>query len=1673
MLSEEMGGISRKHIILKRIAKVFALLVIAFICLVLFIRSPWGQHIIVTKAIAYISDKTGTTVEIDKLFITFSGDVQLNGLYLEDQKGDTLLYSRSLKADIALSPLIFGNTFSLDAADWYGVTAKINRDRDTEKFNFDFLLEAFVSENTPTSPEASEPFAIDIGTVTLNDFSIDYNDAYLGIDSKIILGKLFLDADNLDLESMQFALDDLEIYDSRFTYRQIKPALPDQDSTATQLPYVSVHKLKLENVTTDYKSVPDHIVANIKIGDFELGLPRADLASNDYKIEYITLKDSEVFLKMNEQRTLSQDSVPDTREINFIWPAYTIAVAKIDMDNNSLSYRLGNQKPVKGAFNPDAMTVTDLKIKAKDLHYAPKHVNLKVTEFSFLEKSGFGLRNMAFEYVLEDTSMALTNLSVLTDNSTMKGSMLLEYPTTEKLISTPEKVMVDVDLPQIKLVLEDAFFFQPTLASNEYLKIASQDTFTGQLFIKGTLDAMNIQNTRINWGKNTYLMAEGILNNGTEIDSLSFNFKDIKARTVHSDISLFVSKEDLGMSVPSNVSIEASARGSLESFSTDVFLKIPEGAVQLIGDISFKKDFAFDGRLEIDSLQLNRLLENPTLGQLSLIANGAVSGKGPNTLNADFTSNISRFQWNGYDYTNLSATGKINKGEGDVVLKYKDDNLNFTSEAMVLMDTTAYDIQVAIDLVGADLNAMNLASNNIKVGAKFKADFLGTVQDFQLNTTLSEGIAVLDDEQYQTEDIKFKANIDENTTQIEVTSGFLNGQLDSNSSPMGIGVALRKQFRTYFSDELQTESVVDSVRIKMNARLTPVPLLTEVFLKGVQRLDTIAVNANFDASSKVLQAELSIPSIVYKNSVLDSVNLRIDGDSTNLNFSSGFAGLKYDPVNIKKTYVQGNLKNKELLLDFVSYDDDEKLLHLASEMRSKNDTLELHIDPSELIFNKKKWTIPNDNLIAIAKEHLHFENVILSRNEQELKLTNTVSGVKENHFGLIFENFKLQTFLSFINPDEALASGLVNGNLILENPYGATGIVADFKINELTLLESLLGNLSLEASSKGVSEYNFDMSIKDGGIDLDLTGEYTATQQGAGLDMYLDLKKLETKVIQGFFPEEIAQPKGYLSGQLELAGTTANPIYEGQISFHKTALEVIPLNANFKIDNETIDIDQTKVVLNDFDIQDGNKGSFTIDGSIATKTLTNPEFDLRLQAEEFRLLNSAEKDNELYYGTMSVDADIDIKGDSKLPKISGKTRIRKVTDLTYVVPEEQLDIQERDGVVIFVNRENPDAILTRNEGEQAPNNLRGFDIDMVVEIAEDAIFTIVLDERTNDRLQVAGDATLSLNLDPNGTIGINGRYELSEGFYRTSLYNLVTRKFDIKPRSTITWRGDPLDAKLDVTAIYQVETSAAPLMASATSGVEAGLASKYQQVMPFLVYLNVEGEIMEPELSFDLEIPEESRGDLGGGVYGKVQQLNEQETELNKQVFSLLAFNRFFPNTGSDGSSGGTASLARNNVNKVLSGELNAFSEKVFGNSGFEVGFDLDSFTDYRGETAQDRTQLNINAKKKLFNNRLIVTAGSAVDVEGSAQAGQDETPIIGNVSLEYLLTENGRYRLKGFRKSEFANVIDGQLIITGLALIFNREFNEFSELFSPLKNEQKTNAKKTNKKTPKKTVNE
>ncbi len=1629
--------------------------------ILLFIRSQWGQDIIVTKAVKYISGKTGTQVAIDRLYITFTGNVYLEGLYLADKKGDTLLYSKSLEASLALRPLIFGTGLNIRSANWEGLTAHVERTEDSEKFNFDFLIEAFASKDTTIAKQSTTSFQIRIGHLDFEDFDIRYDDAYLGIESSIALGKLYFDARSIDIKTLHFEVNDFALSNTLIRFKQYKPFPVTQDTTQGPLPYLSFDSFKLDNVRASYNSSPAGITGDFDIQNFLLRLPRADLSRNEFDIESLSLSNSDMRLKLVAENTDKVANSIDTVQSRRIeWPDYTIHAKNIVFEDNSL--RLGKEDKDSREQDGGDRSFSKIRLQADQLSYANKTAILKVSEVSFQEGSGFQLRNLSFNAKVQDTKASLSEFIINSGNSTLNGELDLKYPTLAEFIREPQKTQVEIQIPRFKIALDDVMDFYPELRKNGYLAKATMNDFTGTMSATGTLKKIRFQKIEIDWGDHTSLTANGILENGTDSTKLFFDVEDLSVLTIDEDVRKFVSETDLGISLPHTVAIQASGSGSMKNLQAEAFIKMPEGSVTLNANYTNQGIPAIEGNLQVDSLQLGSLIKSPQLGTVAFNLDAMVSGNSLNTLNAKLKTSFTKLQYKKYDFSNLKFTADITHGQGNMTMAFKDPNLAMNATGQVALDSINSNLKIDLDIKGADLYGLGLSKVSIKTAAQFTADFKGNLRNFSLNGLLSNGIAVYDKEQYHMDDVQLSAAIGEKTTDVKIESSFLNARLQSNSSPKRLQEALVLHFKDYFENANGSRPPVDPATLKLDLKLGAPPIMTDVFFNGVEQLDTISVSADFDEATGKLNGQIDLPSVIYNGIKMDSLKGVLKGTGTSLGFDIGFSGITTERLHVPNTKIQGVLADHVMTLDFLAYTKTEKLMHLVSKVKIAKDTITARIVPQELILNRNTWSIAENNAIKIANKYIGFNDFKLSRNDQELLISSTLPKVNKEHVGVTFKDFKVQTFMSLFNAREELATGDINGQIVLEYPFGASGLVADFRIEQLNVLQNPLGNLSLVAASKKPKNYDFDLGIKEGGLDFDLTGDYVADVSGALLNLDLNLNKLKLEFIEGITNDVIKDAHGYLSGKFKVSGTTKSPKYEGNLNFRGADFNVVPLNTEFKISEEVINVNTSGIYFDTFAISDANNQNFTIDGSILTEKLTNPDFDLRLVADKFQVLNSKKGDNQLFYGEGRLDADIAITGNLEQPKIKGKINLGEGTDFTYIVPESQLDIQEREGVVIFVNRKEPDAILTRNDPEDTPSIFKGFEVSAVLEVADAAIFNILIDEQTGDNLQVAGNGQLNLNINMNGNIDLTGRYELSSGHYETNLYNLVKRKFEIQKGSTITWAGDPTNALLNVKAIYEVETSAAPLMTSVSLGGDASLSGKYRQSLPFLVYLNVDGHLTSPKLSFGLDMPENEQGSFGGSVYDRVQQLNSQEAELNKQVFSLLALNRFFPDSGSDGSSGGATAIARNNVNKLLSQELNQFSGKVLGKTGLEVDFGLNSYTDYQGSSPTDRTELNINARKKLFDDRLIITAGSSVPVEGNSNNTEGSTPIIGNLSIEYLLTEDGRYRLNGFQKSEYENAIDGQLTVTGIALILNWEFNKLSEIFSPFK---KSNTSKVDKK--------
>jgi translocation and assembly module TamB len=144
---------------------------------------------------------------------------------------------------------------------------------------------------------------------------------------------------------------------------------------------------------------------------------------------------------------------------------------------------------------------------------------------------------------------------------------------------------------------------------------------------------------------------------------------------------------------------------------------------------------------------------------------------------------------------------------------------------------------------------------------------------------------------------------------------------------------------------------------------------------------------------------------------------------------------------------------------------------------------------------------------------------------------------------------------------------------------------------------------------------------------------------------------------------------------------------------------------------------------------------------------------------------------------------------------------------------------------------------------------------------------------------------------------------------------------------------------------------------------------------------------------------------------------------------------------------GGIGSSARSSVSKVLSDQLNAMSGRYI--KGVDVNVNVESYED-NSKSGKDKntTKVNYGVSKQLFNDKVKVQVGGNVDVEGTGASKNNLGNVAGDLSLEYKLSDDGRYLLRGLRKTQYEGAIEGELTRTGAAIVYVHDYNNFWDLF-------------------------
>lgn len=126
-------------LILKYPFQLFSGVVLTLFVLLLLGINPSFQDFMGDRLAAYLSRAYRTEVRIDQLQLRASGELFLNGVYIEDHYGDTLLFADKLKLRVRLRPLLL-QQFHISNIDIDGLYLRMIRKDYELAFNFDFLL---------------------------------------------------------------------------------------------------------------------------------------------------------------------------------------------------------------------------------------------------------------------------------------------------------------------------------------------------------------------------------------------------------------------------------------------------------------------------------------------------------------------------------------------------------------------------------------------------------------------------------------------------------------------------------------------------------------------------------------------------------------------------------------------------------------------------------------------------------------------------------------------------------------------------------------------------------------------------------------------------------------------------------------------------------------------------------------------------------------------------------------------------------------------------------------------------------------------------------------------------------------------------------------------------------------------------------------------------------------------------------------------------------------------------------------------------------------------------------------------------------------------------------------------------------------------------------------------
>ncbi|RKN77040.1 translocation/assembly module TamB [Ulvibacterium marinum] len=1271
----------------------------------------------------------------------------------------------------------------------------------------------------------------------------------------------------------------------------------------------------------------------------------------------------------------------------------------------------------------------DLNISASDFQILGPEVSTEVQELSFKSKRDLEVEKLATVFKYTKQQMRFDSLRIKTPGSDLKGNLVFNYDRKDFADFT-DKVKVVANFQDTKVAFNEINHLYDQFGKEKEVVFSSS--------ISGVLNNLNAEQLFLQ-SDNTGIRGDFNFKNlfsKSEPFSMSANMKNVT--TSYYELRSLM-PNILGKSIPSLFQKlgQFTIRGDADITETSIDAKVNINTA--IGssytdleltNVNNIDNAAYEGFVSLIDFDLGDFLDNKRLGKTTLDFN--VEGQGfVQDINTEVIGQVYSVNFNNYDYKDIKVSGILKEQLFDGSLVSNDENLQFNFKGLADFGEDSNNFNFIASVDHADLKKLNFINDSISIfKGNVNMDVTGnTLDNLVGDIKFTQTIFQNKNDTYYFDDFKVSSTFENDSTRVidinspDIITGYMKGNFKVNELGKLVQNSLGSIYTNYRPFEI-SEGQTMSFNFKIYNKIV------DVFFPEVQFDPNTFIRGNIIADKGDFKLNFKSPKIQAYGNVADSIDIKIDNKNPLFNTYVSVADLSTSYYDVKD-FSLINTTLKDTLFFRTEFKggsefDDSYNLNFYHTFNQENKSV-IGLKTSDVSFKGNQWILnkegnrQNKVILNRTLDSIWIEEIVMNNEEQEqIRLKGQLADSTYKDLELQFKIVSLNKITPSI--DSLKLQGEVNGTLNVlqkDDVYlpSSNLAIADFAINDMRMGDLTIGIVG----NRDLTDFVVNSQITDKGVEkMGVVGNIKNDGEIPQANLLVNFNELDLEPFSPLGEDVITNIRGDLSGSARIRGPVDNPEFSGILTLDNAGLAIPYLNVDYsfapnsRVDlrDQTFDFDQIRIT----DVSKRTKA--VLDGTITHRYFEDWFLDLDIDTNNnrFLILDTAFEEEVLYYGTGFINGQGRIFGPTNALTIKVDAETARGTSLKIPLSDVA-----SVGDYSFINFIERNSIKTIEE-QRILEDFEGLELEFDLVVTPDAEVEIVTDRKTGSSLKGTGEGILLIRINTRGKFEMFGDFVVVTGEYNYRFGGIIDKTFTVRPGGTIIWDREPLEAQLQLEAVYSLNANPAPLLDD----------PGYTRRIPTQVVTKLTGELESPDIEFNVEFP-----GTNTIVQSELEYRLQDPTVEERNALFLLAQGSFVSDQSGINRQAVTGNLlqsASGLLNQVLGGENDKFNLGL----SYEQGV-LDRNADVQTENRIGVTVSTQISDRILFNGRVGVPVG-----------GASETVVAGDFEIQLLLNEEGTLSAKFFnRENEIQEFFaQRQGYTQGAGLSYEVDFNSFKELF-------------------------